>query len=124
MRRKILYWMSLLVAGVIFSPLVRQYWAFQKVKRSEIPKIQNSTLVCTPIDNFILARLEAEGFSLSVPAEKTTLLRRATFDLTDPPPTEHQVDEYLAHYSPYAFEKAMDRLLALPHYARSAGLGQ
>ena len=129
-RSKLLCLLSFLVAGVFFSPPLknaaplkdrftpqdRQYWAFQEVKRPELPRVRDAKSVRNPVDNFILARLESKGLSLSAPAEKSTLLRRAAFDLIGLPPTEQQVDEYLTDRSPKAFAKAVDRLLASPHY--------
>ena len=73
------------------------------------------------IDQFILARLEERGLSPTVPADKRTLLRRATFDLTGLPPTPEEIDEFLADESPDAFAKVVDRLLASPRYGERWG---
>ncbi len=70
----------------------------------------------TPIDRFILARLEKEGLSPSPQTDKATLLRRVTFDLTGLPPTPAELKNFLADNSPKAYEKVVDRLLASPHY--------
>ena len=69
-----------------------------------------------PIDAFILARLEKEGLKPSPEADKVTLLRRVTFDLTGLPPTPAEVDAFVADKSPDAYEKVVDRLLASPRY--------
>ena len=70
----------------------------------------------TPIDRFILARLEREGLQPSPEADKTTLLRRLTYDLTGLPPTPAEVDAFLNDHSPNAYEKRVDALLASPRY--------
>ena len=69
-----------------------------------------------PIDRFILARLEREGLKPSPEADKATLLRRVTYDLTGLPPTPAEVDAFLADRSPDAYEKRVDALLQSPHY--------
>ena len=75
-----------------------------------------------PIDAFVLARLEREGLQPSPEADKPTLLRRVTLDLTGLPPTPAEVDAFLADKSPNAYEKVVDRLLASPRYGeRMAG---
>ena len=73
------------------------------------------------IDQFILANLEKNGLKPAPPANKTTLLRRATFDLTGLPPTEKEIHDFLADKSPKAFEKVVDRLLASPRYGERWG---
>lgn len=92
------------------------HWAYQTPQRPEVPKVGNATWVRNPIDNFILARLEKEGLKPSPEADKITLLRRVTLDLTGLPPTPAEVDAFLADKSPDAYEKVVDRLLASPHY--------
>ena len=69
-----------------------------------------------PIDQFVLAKLETEGLHPSPEADKATLLRRVTFDLTGLPPTPAELKSFLADKSPEAYEKVVDRLLASPHY--------
>lgn len=86
---------------------VKDYWAFKPLL-----KARNSS----SIDDFILAKLKENGSSLSPPADKTTLLRRATFDLLGLPPTPQELDNFLADSSTNAFEKVVNRLLASPHY--------
>jgi hypothetical protein len=93
-----------------------EHWAFIPPKRPEIPKVTNSAWARTPIDNFILARLEKEGLKPSAEADRTTLLRRAHLDLTGLPPTLAEVDAFLADRSPDAYEKVVDKLLASPRY--------
>lgn len=92
------------------------HWAFVPPKRPDIPAVKNESWARTPIDHFVLAKLEKEGLRPSPEAEKTTLLRRVTFDLTGLPPTAADLRSFLADNSPQAYEKVVDRLLASPHY--------
>ena len=75
----------------------------------------------TPIDNFILAKLEEKGMKPVPHADKRTLIRRATFDLIGLPPTPEEVQTFVDDKSPNAFEKVVDRLLASPHYGERWG---
>src|SRR5204863_1238871 len=75
----------------------------------------------TPIDRFLLARLEAKGLRPAPVADRRTLIRRATFDLTGLPPTPEEIDAFLADDSPAAWEKVIDHLLASPHYGERWG---
>jgi mono/diheme cytochrome c family protein len=90
------------------------HWAFVAPKRPEIPKTNPQTP--NPIDAFIVARLEKEKLTPSAEADKSTLIRRATLDLTGLLPTPAEVDAFLKDNSPNAYEKVVDRLLASPHY--------
>ena len=92
------------------------HWAYEPPKRSEPPAIVRKGWVRNPIDQFILARLEREGLEPSPEADKTTLLRRVTYDLTGLPPTPVEVDAFLADSSPDAYEKRVDALLRSPRY--------
>jgi hypothetical protein len=94
----------------------RNYWAFRKPERPQIPKVKNQSWVRTPIDAFILARLEGKGLRPSPRADKRTLIRRVTFDLTGLPPTPAEVDAFLADRAPQAYERVVKRLLAGPRY--------
>ena len=79
-------------------------------------------LTTNPIDAFVLARLQAEKLKPSPEAERTTLLRRVTLDLTGLPPTPAEVDAFLADQKPGAYERVVDRLLASPHYGERMAL--
>jgi hypothetical protein len=103
-------------AADTFTQRQRDFWSFQKVKAQKPPAVKNEAWARTEIDRFILAKLEAKGIQPGPPADKVTLLRRATFDLTGLPPTPEEVDGFVADQSPQAFEKVMDRLLASPRY--------
>jgi hypothetical protein len=94
----------------------RKTWPFQTPKVSALPKVQNAAWIKSPIDRFILARLEAKGLSPAPAADKRALIRRATFDLTGLPPSIEEVNAFLADTSTNAFATFVDRLLASPHY--------
>jgi mono/diheme cytochrome c family protein len=92
------------------------HWAFTPPMRPAMPKVKNTAWPKNAIDSFILARLEREGLSPSPEADRTTLIRRVTLDLTGLPPTPAEVDAFLADTSPNAYEKVVDRLLQSPRY--------
>src|SRR5207244_848074 len=92
------------------------HWAFQKVVRPIAPAVRLMAWPRNPVDNFILARLEAEGIAPSPEAAKLTLLRRVSLDLTGLPPDPEEVRQYLRDDRPDAYERAVDRLLDSPHY--------
>jgi hypothetical protein len=94
----------------------KKHWAFVPPQRPAIPTPSKPDWVHDPIDNFILARLDRESLAPSPEADRTTLLRRLSLDLTGLPPTIAEVDAFLADRSPKAYEKQVDRLLASPHY--------
>jgi len=98
------------------------HWAYQSPARPELPPVSNVTWGQNAIDRFILARLEREGLRPSTEADKATLLRRLSLDLTGLPPTPQAVDEFIADHSPEAYEKLVDRLLASPHYGERLAL--
>jgi Protein of unknown function (DUF1553)/Protein of unknown function (DUF1549)/Planctomycete cytochrome C len=93
-----------------------KHWAYIKPVRPELPKVGDAAWCRNPIDYFVLARLEKEGLKPSPEADKETLIRRVSLDLTGLPPTPEEVDAFLADKSPDAYEKLVDRLLASPHY--------
>src|SRR6186713_383518 len=90
------------------------HWAFRPLTDPRPPAVRDAAWVRTPVDPFVLARLEAEGWSPSPPADRRTLIRRATFDLIGLPPTPQDIDAFLADNSSDAFAKVLDRLLASP----------
>ena len=93
-----------------------RHWAFVPPVRPALPVAGNEKWPRNPIDRFVLARLEREGLKPSQEADRTTLLRRLSFDLTGLPPTTTEVDAFVADKSPDAYEKQVDRLLARPQY--------
>ncbi len=94
-----------------------QHWAWQPVQNVVVPPVADSLWPREPIDCFILSGLESKGLRPAREAERVVWLRRVTFDLTGLPPTEEQLQEFLADTSPDAFEKVVDRLLASPAFA-------
>jgi len=92
------------------------HWAFQPVRRLDPPAVKNAAWVRNPIDAFVLAKLEAAGLKPSPEAGKATLLRRAALDLTGLPPTAAELRAFLDDRSAEAYEKAVDKMLASPHY--------
>ncbi len=94
----------------------QSHWAFDPPKRPAIPQIKDKTWPRNPIDYFTLARLEAGGLKPSAEADKATLLRRVSLDLTGLPPILDEVDSFLADRSADAYEKKVDQLLKSPHY--------
>ncbi len=92
------------------------HWAFIPPERPLLPPVADGDWVRNPIDRFVLARLEGDGRAPSVEADRTTLLRRVTLDLTGLPPTEGEIAAFLNDDSPDAYEEAVDRLLATSAY--------
>jgi hypothetical protein len=99
----------------------RRFWAFQPVRGHRLPRVRNRQWVRNPIDQFVLARLEAPGLSPAEPADRRTLIRRATFDLHGLPPTADEVARFVQDDSPDAFERLVERLLNSPRYGEKWG---
>ncbi|WP_406697760.1 PSD1 and planctomycete cytochrome C domain-containing protein [Singulisphaera sp. Ch08] len=99
----------------------RTHWAFQPVKRPALPTVKNQRWGQSAVDAFILAKLEPAGMQPARPANKRTLIRRATYDLIGLPPTPEEVAAFVADTSPNAFATVVDRLLASPHYGERWG---
>lgn len=95
-----------------------EHWSFQPLKRPAVPEVEpaQAEAVRNPIDHFIIARLQREHLEPAPEADRATLLRRVTFDLTGLPPSVEEVDAFLSDPSPDAYEKVVDRLLASPRY--------
>lgn len=106
-------------ATYLIKPEHRAFWSFQPLSDPAIPPVKGKAQ--NPIDAFLLEKLEAKGLSFNAPADKRTLLRRATYDLTGLPPTRGEIDAFLADRAPNAFEKVIDRLLASPRYGERWG---
>jgi cytochrome c553 len=94
----------------------RNYWAFHKPVSRPVPNVRQTSWVRNPIDAFVLAKLEEKRLTPSRSADKGTLLRRVTLDLTGLPPTPEESARFLADTSPNAYEKVVKRLLASPRY--------
>ena len=92
------------------------HWAFREPQRPPIPDVRRKAWPTNPIDHFVLRRLEQTNVSPSVAADRATLIRRVTLDLTGLPPTPEEIDAFLADTSEEAYEIVVDRLLASQHY--------
>ncbi len=100
----------------------QKHWAYIKPVRTKLPKVVHPGWVRNPVDAFVLARLERAGLTPSAEADRVTLLRRVTLDLTGLPPTPREVDAFLADKSAKAYATVVDRLLASPHYGERMAL--
>jgi hypothetical protein len=100
----------------------QEHWSFLPARKQELPVVQTKNWGRNPIDRFVLARLEQEKLKPSGEADKATLLRRVTLDLSGLPPTPQEVDAFLADKSPNAYEKVVDRLLASPRFGEKMAL--
>ncbi|WP_019943146.1 DUF1553 domain-containing protein [Dyadobacter beijingensis] len=107
---------AILIRWVEEGAEYKPHWAFTKVEKPALPKVKNEAWVRNDIDRFILKKLEDKNLKPSPEAERTTLLRRVSLDLTGLPPTPEEVAAFLNDQSPNAYEKAVDKLLASPHY--------
>ena len=97
------------------------HWAFQPLSKPAPPSVKDAGWVKTPVDAFILAKIEAKGLKPNPPADRRTLLRRVYLDLIGLPPTPGEQEKFLADGSPDAFEKVVDDLLARPQYGERWG---
>ncbi len=104
------------VAPEDLAPAAPDHWAFQPIRRPEVPLVSKKEWVRSPIDAFVLAKLEAQNIAPSPEADKTSLARRLYLDLLGLPPTPQELDDYLNDLSPQAYEALVDRLLASPHF--------
>ena len=108
--------MALLTRWIAEGAEWKAHWSFIKPERPEIPTVKNQSWPANPIDNFILARLEKEKLKPARTADRATLIRRVTFDLTGLPPTPAEVDAFLADGKSGAYERVVARLLQSPRY--------
>jgi hypothetical protein len=98
-----------------------KHWSFSPPERPRVPSVKEAAWVRNPIDRFILARLERERLKPAPLADRATLLRRLSFDLTGLPPTPQQQQQFLSDDSPAAYDRLVERLLASPHYGERWG---
>ena len=103
------------------DPARRAFWSFQPLRVVAAPAVKDARWAKTEIDRFILARLEKEGLAPVAPADRRTLIRRATLDLTGLPPTAEEIEAFEKDKSADAFAKVIDRLLASPQYGERWG---
>lgn len=99
----------------------RRFWSFSPLSDPALPSVKNTAWEQAPMDRFILASLEKAELSPAQPADRRTLIRRATFDLTGLPPTPEEVEAFVADNSPNAFDRVIERLLASPQYGERWG---
>ena len=110
------------IARYVITPEQRAFWSFQPLRTPPVPAVSHASWPKTDIDRFVLARLEtARASRRCAPADKRTLIRRATLDLTGLPPTPEEIDAFEKDDSPDAFAKVVDRLLASPRYGETWG---
>ncbi|NRB51903.1 MAG: DUF1553 domain-containing protein [Saprospiraceae bacterium] len=110
------YEKALLIKWIEQGANYKKHWAYLVPQKVVPPTVNSQTPLVNAIDSFIVQRLKQDGFALQAEADKETLLRRLSFDLTGLPPSVEELDAFLADNSPEAYEKAVDRLLASPHY--------
>ncbi|MBL8213194.1 MAG: PSD1 domain-containing protein [Bryobacterales bacterium] len=103
-------------SGYVITPEQKAFWAFQPVRKPVVPVVKNAAAAPTPIDRFLQARMEEKGVRAARMADKVTLLRRVTYDLTGLPPTAAEVDAFVADQSADAYGKVVARLLESPRY--------
>ncbi len=103
------------------SPEARAHWAFQPLRKTAPPAVQDAAWAKNDIDAFVLARLEKEGMHPNPQAAREVLIRRVTYDLLGLPPTVEEVKAFVGDGSTNAYEKVVDRLLASPHYGERWG---
>ena len=105
----------------VIAPEQRNFWSFRPLAKPPIPVVKDAAWAKTDIDRFILARLESENLKPVAAADRRTLLRRVTLDLTGLPPTPEEVEAFEKDTSADAFAKVVDRLLASPRYGERWG---
>jgi mono/diheme cytochrome c family protein len=110
-----------LPVGDTFTEEERAHWSFQPIRRSPPPAVKRLDLVRTPIDQFLLARLESQNLSFSSEADRVKLIRRLYFDLTGLPPSPDAIDRFVQDQAPGACERLVDELLESPAYGERWG---
>ena len=105
----------------VVDEAARGFWSFRPVARPDVPMVQDQAWVKTPIDAFILAKLEEKGLRPSPPADKAALLRRVYYAVIGLPPSPEQVEAFVANQSPDAYEQVVEELLASRHYGEHWG---
>ncbi|MFO0844089.1 MAG: PSD1 and planctomycete cytochrome C domain-containing protein [Gemmataceae bacterium] len=103
------------------SRAVEDWWSLRPVRRSPMPGVKDGSRVRTPLDAFLLAKLEEKGLSFAPEADRRTLIRRLTFDLLGLAPTFDEVEAFANDPRPDAYERLVDRLLASPHHGERWG---
>ena len=127
--RPLTFLMCVVLGTLVAGPLVwlraadsdSQHWSFRPVHSAVPPAVKDSSWIASPIDAFVLAKLEQRGLHPSPPADRRTLIRRATFDLAGLPPTPDEIEAFLADTTPEAFSRVVDRLLESTSYGERWG---
>ena len=114
---------SVLIKWIEEGAEYKDHWAFIRPEKQKIPSIKKEDFSVNEIDAFVLEKLEEKGAQPSSPADKETLLRRISLDLTGLPPTIEDIDEFVNDTSPNAYEKQVDRLLSSKTYGEHMALG-
>ncbi len=104
-----------------YERLRREHWAWQPLADPPVPAVKDAAWPRSAIDNFLLVALEAKGLAPVKDADRVTLIRRVTFDLTGLPPTPEEVDAFIGDTRPLAYERLVDRLLASPGFGERWG---
>ena len=99
----------------------RKHWAYQPLSFAAPPAVKETAWCRTPIDRFVLAKLEAKSIAPNGPIERRKLIRRVYFDVLGLPPTPEEVDAFVADPAADAYEKLVDRVLANPHFGERWG---
>jgi hypothetical protein len=103
------------------SPATKKHWSFNAPSRPALPAVKDRSWVKNPIDNFVLAKIEEHGLTPSPEADRITLIRRLSLDLTGLPPRLEEIDRFVSDQDPRAYENLVERLLASPHYGERWG---
>jgi hypothetical protein len=112
------YEKAILIKWIEQGAEYKPHWALIKPQKHKTPEVKQKSWPKNPIDHFVLSKLEEKEWKPSPEADKETLLRRVTLDLTGLPPTIEETDAFLQDSSPKAYEKVVDRLLQSPHYGK------
>ncbi|MEE3373153.1 MAG: PSD1 and planctomycete cytochrome C domain-containing protein [Planctomycetota bacterium] len=104
------------IARETLTPEEQSHWSFQPIVRGAFPEVRSTDALASPIDPFLLSRLEAKEMAFSDPAGRETLIRRLAIDLLGLPPTPDQIAVFLRDRKPDAYQSLVDRMLASPHY--------
>ncbi|MCR9246604.1 MAG: DUF1549 domain-containing protein [bacterium] len=107
---------AVLLLGAVLVAQEERWWAYRRLERPAIPQVADPSWSRTPIDRFVLARLEAEELTPAAPADRHALLRRITYDLTGLPPTQAEIADFVNDRAPDAYERVVERLLASKQY--------
>jgi mono/diheme cytochrome c family protein len=108
-------------AGPVITQEQRNFWSFKPIHAPAVPSVQDKKWATSDLDKFVLAKLEEQKLHPVAAADKRTLIRRVTYDLTGLPPTAEEVEAFEKDRSPKAYEHVVDRLLASPTYGERWG---